>query len=86
MTPIDHAIRAHMHAAAELLQLVLAQASTEDPAGARHLADAYRAGAMLQLRSTVARSGLACLAVELIEPSGRVHTVSSCELQREVSA
>ena len=84
MTPTDAAIRAHLHAAAELVQIVLMQVRQEDPAGAQHLANAYRAGAMLQLRSTVAASGLACLAVEVIEPNGQVHTLSQCELQREV--
>lgn len=85
MTPTDQAIREHMHAAANLLQLVLEQARNEDPAGALHLARAYQAGAMLQLRSTIAASGFACVAVELVEPSGLVHLVSRCELQREVT-
>ncbi len=84
MKATDLAIRQHMNSAARLMELVLSELQAESPSDARIVADAYGAGAMLQLKSVIARSGIAILAVELIEPNGTVHTISSCELQREV--
>lgn len=84
MTKKDSAVRAHMNSAADVLQTVLQQISSEDPQGAQGLAAAYRAGAILQLRAAITASGLAHFAVELIEPNGTTHTLSQCELQREV--
>lgn len=83
MNSTDRAIREHMRTAAELVQLALAQVQQDDPQAAAHLACAYKGGAMLQLRATLAASGIASLAVEVIEPNGTTHTLSSCELQRE---
>lgn len=85
MNVTDSAIHEQMQSAADLMQVVLQTVAQDDPGGAQLVANAYRAGAMLQLRSTVAASGLACLAVELIEPNGSTHTLTQCELQREVT-
>lgn len=82
-TANDDAIRAHLRSAANVVEHALAAARIEDPEGAQYLAAAVRAGAFIQLRVSMTLAGLAQLVVEVIEPNGTTHTVSSCSLQRE---
>jgi hypothetical protein len=78
----DDAIRAHMTAAAALVQRALADAATEDPEGAAGLARAMKAGAMLTLITTLTTTGLAGLAIEVTTPAGEcLGSLMSCELQ-----
>lgn len=84
MTPMDELIRAHFHAAAELVEAALAEAGAADPAGLDQLRQVVRAGGMLSLRSTIAPAcGQARLVIEVMEPGGTTHQLMACNLKRE---
>ena len=84
MNTTDSAIRAHLAAAADLVQLALADARAEDPDGAEGIAHAMKSGAMLTLNTTVSAAGLAFLSIHLTAANGEsLGQLMSVELRRE---
>lgn len=82
----DIAVAAFLEASANLLESAVGQARQQDVAGVAGLMRAMQAGAMLTLRGTFALStGLAEVAVEVIEPNGESHQLMRCELNRLVA-
>lgn len=82
----DQAIRNHLASASELLASALEDLRGTDPAAVDGLAQALLGGAMLRSTVTVARSGLAVVAVEVVTPAGEVMSLMTIELQRELDA
>lgn len=81
----DAHIPEFMNAAANLLQAAIEQARAEDQAAADELASLLRCGGMVSIRASFApMTGLAQLAVEIVEPSGNAHTLMAAELHRTV--
>ena len=80
---IDEATRRFLSASATLLSAVTAQARAEDGDVYAMLAGLVRAGGMCELRAQLTGTGLARVAVEVVEPSGMRHTMAAVELQRE---
>ena len=79
----DGAVFNFMQSATALLDVALDQARRDDQAAFDAISRAMAAGAMLTLKATlVPATGLALLAVELVDLGGHVHNVMSCELQR----
>lgn len=77
----DTNISAFMSSAADLLQSTFDQALDANGEDKRYLARAIQAGALISLRATFGpTTGLAQLAVELIEPNGNTHNIMSAEL------
>jgi hypothetical protein len=84
MTKTDALIRVYMKAAAALVEQALADAAQDDPAGLAELRRAVGSGAMLAMHSTFApAAGLARLSIEYVEPSGKAHSLLSCDLEQE---
>jgi hypothetical protein len=75
--------KAFMESAARLIEAAVAEAGRTDREGVEYLAACLRAGGMLTLRATIAPStGIAQLAVEVLEPNGRQHQLMATELKR----
>lgn len=82
----DDAVTAFLGAASDLLQSAIEQARQDDAAGVAGLEQAMRAGALLTVRGTFAWStGLAEVAVDVVEPNGEGHQLMRCELNRLVA-
>lgn len=83
MTDRANVERAFMDAAARLIEQAVAEAGRSDREGLEHLATCLKAGGMISLRATIApMTGLAQLAVEVVEPCGRTHQLMAAELKR----
>lgn len=86
MNTIDSAVRAHLTAAAELVQLALDDAKAEDAAGVEGITHAMKAGALMTLNTTFGTAGVAFLSINLTSPNGEaLGQLMSLELQREVT-
>lgn len=82
-TDQEKAERAFMDSAARLIEAAVADAGCSDREGVENLAACLRVGGMISLRATIAPStGIAQLAVEVIEPCGRTHQLLATELRR----
>lgn len=81
----DTHIPEFMNAAANLLQTAIEQARAEDQAAVDGLASMLRAGGLVAIRASFApMTGMAQLAVEIVETSGNTHTLMTTELHRTV--
>ncbi len=81
----DSRIPEFMNAAASVLQAAIEQAGAEDQTAADGLVSMLRRGGLVTIRASFAPlTGLAQLAVDIVEPSGNAHTLMSVELRRTV--
>ena len=75
----------HLNVCAALVQNALRDAAAEDSEGAAGLARAMKAGAMLELQTTLTTTGLAKLSISVTAPSGEsLGELMACELRREL--
>ncbi|MFM2118965.1 MAG: hypothetical protein RL722_433 [Pseudomonadota bacterium] len=78
------ALQAFLAAGADLLKDALAAARLEDAAGVDGLALAVRGGALVQLRLTLGATGVAWVAVDVVEPGGATSQLMAAELKRGI--
>ncbi len=84
MNTTDSAVRAHLIAAAELVQLALADAREENAKLSENIARAMSSGAMLTLRTTLTTTDMAFLSIDLTTATGEsLLRLMSLELQHE---
>lgn len=87
MTTTDSAVRAHLTAAAELVQQALADAERDYAKLTESITRAMGSGAMLTLKTTLTTTGMAFLSIDLTTATGEsLGQLMSLELQHEDAA